>query len=149
MPFLLDTGRHPRMGFELHQPPSRVEAVNEFTNWMKDTLEEAKSALMKAKDDMVKSYNQHRSPAPTFAPGDKVYLNSSNIRMTRPLRKLSHRCLRLYRVKCRIRRYAYHLMLPQSTSHLHPVFNVVKLTPAPPRPHRWATSNSPTTSGTY
>ena len=22
-PFLLDTGRHPRMGFELHQPPSR------------------------------------------------------------------------------------------------------------------------------
>ncbi len=67
------------MGFKLHQPLSRVEAVNEFTNWMKDTLEEAKSALMKVKDDMTKYYNQCRSPAPTFAPGDKVYLDSSDI----------------------------------------------------------------------
>jgi len=53
-PFLLNTGRHPRMGFEPHQPPSRVEAVNEFTNRMKDTLKEAKSALAKAKDDMAR-----------------------------------------------------------------------------------------------
>jgi len=52
-PFLLDTGQHPQMGFEPHQPPSRVEAVNEFTNRMKDTLEEAKSALAKVKDDMA------------------------------------------------------------------------------------------------
>jgi len=52
-PFLLDTGRHPRMGFELHQPPSRFEAVNEFTDQMKDTLEEAKVALAKAKDNMA------------------------------------------------------------------------------------------------
>ena len=44
-PFFLDTGRHPRMGFELHQPRSKVEAVNEFTDRMKATLEEAKSAL--------------------------------------------------------------------------------------------------------
>jgi hypothetical protein len=45
------------MGFELHQPPSRVEAVNEFTNQMRDTLEGAKSALAKAKDDMARYYN--------------------------------------------------------------------------------------------
>ena len=29
-PFMLDTGRHPRMGFEPHQPPSHLESVNEF-----------------------------------------------------------------------------------------------------------------------
>ena len=68
-PFLLDTGQHPRMGFELLQPPSRLEAVNEFTNRMKDTLEEARSALAKAKDDMARYYNRRRTPAPTFAPG--------------------------------------------------------------------------------
>jgi enamine deaminase RidA (YjgF/YER057c/UK114 family) len=45
------------MGFELHQPPSKVEVVNEFTNQMRDTLEEAKSALAKAKDDMARYYN--------------------------------------------------------------------------------------------
>jgi hypothetical protein len=37
------------MGFELHQLLSKVEAMNEFTNWMRDMLEEAKSALTKAK----------------------------------------------------------------------------------------------------
>jgi hypothetical protein len=31
--------------------------VNKFTDWMRDTLEEAKSALAKAKDDMVRYYN--------------------------------------------------------------------------------------------
>jgi len=46
------------MGFEPHQPPSHIEAVNEFTNQMKDTLEEAKSALAKAKDDMARYYNR-------------------------------------------------------------------------------------------
>jgi hypothetical protein len=40
------------MGFELHQLPSKVEAVNEFTNRMRDTLEEAK-----AKDNMARYYN--------------------------------------------------------------------------------------------
>ena len=133
-PFLLDTGRHPRMGFEPHQPPSKVEAVNEFTDWMKSTLEEARSALAKAKDDMARYYNQRRAPAPLFAPGDKVYLDSSDIHMTRPSKKLSHRRLGPYSVKHRVRHYAYRLTLPHSMRRLHPVFNVVKLTLAPPDP---------------
>ena len=120
-PFLLDTGRHPRMGFEPHQPPSHVEAVNKFTNWMKDTLEEAKSALAKAKDDMARYYNRRRSPAPTFSPGDMVYLDSEDIQTTRPSKKLSHRHLG-------------RLVLPPPMKHLHPVFNVVKLSPAPNDP---------------
>ena len=41
--------------FETHH---RFEAVNEFTDWMKDTLEEAKLALAKAKDDMAQYYNR-------------------------------------------------------------------------------------------
>lgn len=57
-PFLLDTGRHPCMGFEPHAEPSHVEAVNEFTDHMCSTLVEAKAALTKAKDDMVQYYNR-------------------------------------------------------------------------------------------
>jgi len=41
------------MGFEPHQPPSKVEAVNDFTDRMKSTLEEAKYAMAKGKDDMA------------------------------------------------------------------------------------------------
>jgi len=133
-PFLLDTGRHPRMGFELHQPPSRFEAVNEFTDRMKDTLEEAKSALAKAKDDMARYYNRHCSPAPSFSPGDMVYLGSEDIQTTRLSKKLSHRCLGPYPVERHVRKYAYHLVLPPPMRRLHPVFNVVKLSPAPDEP---------------
>ena len=38
-PFLLDTGRVPRMGFEPDQPRSHVESVNEFKDRMTDALE--------------------------------------------------------------------------------------------------------------
>jgi len=62
-PFLLDTGRVPCMDFEPDQPRSHMESVNEFKDWMTDTLEEAKAALAKSKDDMVLYYNQKQTPA--------------------------------------------------------------------------------------
>jgi Integrase zinc binding domain/Integrase core domain len=34
-PFFVDTGQHHHMGFEPHQPPLKVEAVNEFIDHMK------------------------------------------------------------------------------------------------------------------
>jgi len=77
-PFLLDCGQHPRMGFEPKQP-TRIEAVNEFTDRMKLALEEAKAALNKAKDDMACYYNQRQLPTPTYKPDDKVYLDASDI----------------------------------------------------------------------
>ena len=60
---------------------------------MKVTLEEAKAALKKAKDEMVRYYNQCRIPAPVFYPGDKVYLDASDIQTTCPSKKLSHQHL--------------------------------------------------------
>jgi len=133
-PFLLNTGQHPRMGFELHQPPFRFEAVNEFMDQMKDTPKEAKSALTKAKDNMAQYYNHHHSPAPSFSPSDMVYLDSKDIQTTRPSKKLSHHRLGPYLVERHIGKYAYHLVLPPLMRHLHPVFNVVKLSPAPNNP---------------
>ena len=129
-PFLLDTGRHPRMGFEPRQPPSRLESVNEFTERMRTTLEEAKAALVKAKEDMTRYYNHRRTPATVFQPGDKVYLDASDIQTTRPSRKLSHLRLGPFVVERRVNPNAYRLRLPRSMSRLHPVFNVIKLTPA-------------------
>jgi len=122
------------MGFEPHQPPSCFEAVNEFTDQMKDTLEEAKSALAKAKDDMAQYYNCRCSPALSFSPGDMVYLDSEDIQTTRTLKKLSHCRLGPYPVERRIGKYAYHLVLPPPMRRLHLVFNVVKLSPAPDDP---------------
>ena len=81
-PFFLESGRLPRMGFELNQHPSWIESVNEFTEQMKNTLEEAKVAPVKSKDDMARYYNQRWTPALDYKPGDKVYLDASNISTT-------------------------------------------------------------------
>jgi hypothetical protein len=133
-PFILDTGRHPRMGFEPHREVSHLESVNEFTDRMAGSLEEAKAALAKAKDDMAKYYNRRRIPAPDYKIGDRVYLDASDIRTTRPSAKLSHRRLGPFTVQGKVGRNAYRLKLPTSLQRLHPVFNVVKLTPAPEDP---------------
>jgi hypothetical protein len=133
-PFMLDMGMHPRMGFEPSQPPSKHEAVNEFAERMKNSLEEAKAALQKSKDDMARYYNQHRTKAPTFEPGDKVYLDASDVRTTRPSAKLAHRYLGPYQILDRVGRNTYRLQLPDSMKALHPVFNVVKLLSAPKDP---------------
>jgi len=132
-PFFLDSGHHPRMGFEPQQP-SQLESVNKFTDRMKLALEEAKAALTKAKDDMARYYNQRRLPAPTYKLGDMVYLDASDISTTRPSRKLSHRRLGPFPVERQVSQHAYKLRLPFQMRCLHPVFNVVKLTTAPADP---------------
>jgi Tfp pilus assembly protein PilE len=46
---------------------------------MRSALEEAKAALVNSKDDMARYYNQRRSTTQVYKPGDKVYLDMSNI----------------------------------------------------------------------
>jgi len=57
LPFLLDTGRIPHMGFEPSQVPSRLETVNEFTERMKSATEETKPVIRKAQEDITQYYN--------------------------------------------------------------------------------------------
>jgi len=129
--FLLDTGCVPCMGFEPQQNHSNLEMVNKFTERMRAAIDEAKSAIRKAQDDMKRYYDRRRAPAPVFKPGDKVFLNASDIRTTRSSQKLSHQRLGPFVIERQIGPMAYRLRLPHRMKQLHPVFNVVKLTPAP------------------
>jgi len=108
--------------------------VNEFTERMRMAIKEAKSVIRKVQEDMKRYYDRRRTPAPVFNPGDKVFLDASDIRTTRPSQKLSHRQLGPFVVERRIGPMAYYLKLPYWMKQLHPVFNVVKLTPAPDNP---------------
>ena len=139
VPFLLDTGQIPHMGFEkvviwTNVCRSHVESVNEFKERMEDTLKEAKAALVKSKDDMEKCYDRRRTPAPEYQAGDRVYLDASKIHTTRPSWKLSHQRLGPFLVIRKVGNGAYCLCLPPSMSRLHPAFNVIKLTLAPEDP---------------
>jgi len=89
-PFLLDTGRLPRMGFESQQNSSGLETVNEFMERIRMAINEAKSTIHKTQDDMKRYYDQCRTLAPVFNPGDKVFLDISDIWTTCSLQKLLH-----------------------------------------------------------
>jgi len=110
--FLLDTGWLPCMGFKPRQNPSSLETVNEFTERMKMAIEEVKSAIHKAQNDMKKYYDQQRTPAPVFKPGNKIFLDTSDIWTMCPSQKLSHRQLDPFVVEKQIRPMVYCLRLP-------------------------------------
>jgi hypothetical protein len=67
-----------------------LESVNEFAERMALGIEEAKAALTKAKDEYAMYYNRQCELAPVFAPGDKVWLDGSDIATNRPSSKLSY-----------------------------------------------------------
>ena len=66
-----------------------------------------------------------------FKPNDKVFLDVLDIWTMHPSQKLSHRQLGSFVVEWQIGSMAYRLRLLHRMKQLHPVFNVVKLTPAP------------------
>jgi hypothetical protein len=89
-PFMVDMGRNPRMGFEPHAHRSEMEDVNEFVNQMKQVWSEAQGALTKAKDKYTRYYDHRRGVPPDSKPGDKVWLDGTDIKEGRPSKKLSH-----------------------------------------------------------
>jgi hypothetical protein len=73
---MVDTGRHPCIGFEPQQPCPNLESVNEFAAHMAQGLEEVKAALTKVKDEYTMYSNCQHKPAPVFTPVDRVWLDS-------------------------------------------------------------------------
>jgi len=118
------------MGFEPQQNLSSLETVNEFMERMRTVIEEAKSVIHKAQDDMKRYYNCQRTPALVFKPGNRVFLDTSDIQTTRLSQKLLHQWLGPFIVEQWIGSMIYCLKLPYQIKQLHPVFNIVKLTPA-------------------
>jgi hypothetical protein len=142
-PFMVDTGRHLRMGLEPRVMRSRVFAVNKFAGEMVKGLEEAKAVLTKAKDEYVIYYNRRHIPAPVFKPSDMVWLDSSDIHTTCPSAKLADKHLGPYPVERNLGHGSYRLHLPYSMSRLYPVFPVTKLELYPGDPIAGCRANPP------
>jgi len=63
-----------------------------------------------------------------------VFLDASDIQTTWPSHKLSHQRLGPFPIDSQVGNGTYRLCLPPAMSQLHPIFNVVKLSLAPPDP---------------
>jgi hypothetical protein len=125
-PFEVDAGQHPRMGIE-PQRATRVEATEKFVERMKNVREETQSALQQAREDMAHFHNIHRGKPTTFEVGDKVWLDSRNIRTKRPMKKLDDRWFGPFPIIEVVSNNAYKLKLTRTFSRVHPVFHVTLL----------------------
>jgi hypothetical protein len=129
-PFFVETGRHPRMGFEPIRE-HKSEAAKEFGKRMEKIHEEAQSALTKAADEMKKYADRNRKEAPEYKVGDLVWLDASDINQNRPSRKLADRRLGPFAITDVINPNAYKLKLPKHFKIANN-FNVSKLHPYNP-----------------
>ena len=78
-------------------------------------------------DVQARHYNKKHKPM-IYKIGNKVYLNSKNIELTRPAKKLDYKYYELYIISEAIRKQAYNLKLLPSIN-IHNIFHVLLLKP--------------------
>ncbi len=125
-PFDVTRSYAPRMGFE--QKITKAPAAEQFATTMQDTLAQTKANLEKAQQRMKVQADKHRSEAPKYKIGDKVWLSTENLRLTRASKKLSERWLGPYDITKLVGTNAVKLHLPRSM-RIHPVVNISRVRP--------------------
>ena len=98
---------------------------------MQKIHEEAKRALEKAANQMKAQYDKKKRPAIEYQIGDKVWLDTTNLNLPRPKKKLDDKRTGPFLIVSKKGASAYTLKLP-STWHIHPTFNESLLTPYTP-----------------
>ena len=128
-PFFGMYGFDPKWQVDLSAPIPGDESdqrANTTARALSEIHEHLKLEINRAQTRYRETSDAHRLPAPTFKPGDKVWLDARNITTRRPTRKLDHRRLGPFEVlhdEHLQTPYAVRLSLPESMK-IHPVFHV-------------------------
>lgn len=126
-PFYLNHGRHPWNGniVALETP---VPAASKWVEDLEKTREIASKALELARSKMAERYDKTRVESRNYCKGDLVWLDTRNLQMDRPSKKLGHLRSGPFAIEEKVGASSYRLRLPP-TWKIHPVFNEVLLTP--------------------
>jgi hypothetical protein len=127
-PFYADNGRHPYKGTATNLQSNNPTA-QEFADQMKQIREEVESSLHLAANDMKRYYDKNRQKGPEYKPGDKVWLEATNLKTDRPMKKLDNKRFGPMEIIKKVGKSAYKLKIPQTWKKVHPVFNEVILSP--------------------
>ena len=128
-PFEVIYGGLSRLGTESPATTSKLVEVENIREVMKDIVEETRSALKLASDDMARFYNRLVKDAPELEVGGKVWLDARNIKTKKPSKKLDCKWYGPFTINKKISQNAYKLQLPQSFKSVHPVFHISLLRP--------------------
>ncbi|MBW0513701.1 hypothetical protein O181_053416 [Austropuccinia psidii MF-1] len=124
-PFFTIYGRNPSFNsIHISQDSPAGKLSKKLQSVSQAVKEELESAIRRFK----KYADRNRTIPPDFQHGDKVWLASKNIKITRPTKKLSERWLGPFEA-LKIGSQAYQFKLPQQWKSVHPVFHVSLLEP--------------------
>ena len=125
-PFYLMYGYEPQ--FHVPAAPTDVPAADERIAKLQEAREDALAALRLAAECMKEHHDRHACDTPAFQEGQKVWLDTRNLRITGIPQKLVDCYAGPYPVKRRVGTLAYELRLPKDLT-IHPVFHVSLLLP--------------------
>ena len=131
-PFFANKGFHPCIDFEpAKSPPSNIREVNAdvFATQIEEILEILRDNMLIAQADHERHAKQYRGSASWYKIGDLVWLDTRNLFIKQPSRKLENCHTGKYRVKKIIINHAVKLDLPNNL-HVYFVFYVNLLEPA-------------------
>ena len=121
-PFELNYGYHPRMSYkEDVNPRSQSKSADELLAELRELMIVCQENLHHAQELQKRAHDKGVKPR-SYAPGEKVWLNSRYI-MTKRNRKLETKFFGPFRVLYPIGKQAYKLELPKKW-RIHDVFNV-------------------------
>ena len=114
------------MGIE--QCVSKAPSANELANEMAKVLEETRHNIIEAQGRMKTQADKHCMEAPNYKVGDKVWLSTTNLRLTCTSKKLSECWVGPYVITKIIGNNTVKLKLPQSMK-IHLVVNISRVKP--------------------
>ena len=143
-PFFANTGRHPRMTLRdtIDTPPNdavgpkklEINGARAFAATLNALHAKLRQELNLSQHSQADSANNRRQVPHQFQAGDKVFLNTKNLHVARPSRKLDLRFAGPFLIRSRVNAVTYKLELPQSLSAIDNAFHVSLLEPAAANP---------------
>src|SRR5467141_680408 len=126
-PFFANKGFHPKLEVSLES------VVSDAAHSVASDLKELHQYLCDQIAHALKQYEVHSASHRLFILlfwiSDTIWLDSHNIRTTRPSKKLDHHFLGPFPIIERVSSHAFRLSLSLALSHIHPVFHVSLLQP--------------------
>ena len=127
-PFFLNYGQHPWKGTDVRRE-ARNPSAGQFADWMKKVREDAQAALRQSAERMKTAYDKHARPSIAYSKGEKVYLESTNLKTDRPSKKLDDKRFGPFEIIQKKGESSYELKLPEHWPAIHPIFNESYLSP--------------------
>ncbi|KAL6456911.1 hypothetical protein MHYP_G00338740 [Metynnis hypsauchen] len=126
-PFECQFGFPPPM-FPEEEREVGVPAAEQFVLRCRRAWQKARASLLTTTEARKQVADRRRRPAPTFRPGQRVWLSAKDLPLHVESKKLAPRYVGPFKVDQRVNPVSYRLRLPPSM-RVHPTFHVSRLRP--------------------